>query len=331
MEKKALPIEVYKILYEQTCPEHPLTYIDIAKIVYEQTGFETNRKQVSSCVEVLEDLGADIVQIKNKGVYLASRPLETGEIKFLIDCICSFNYVDSSFSADFISKLCSIGGKPFAEKHKLAYKIKDLVRGDNKAIFYNVEIIDEAISENVKITFDYNKFYADKKLHKTSTHTLSPYYTFLANQSYYLMGASDKFNDVGFFKIDKITNIVKTNEQRKKITDFEGYRSGVDIEKLSNSYPYMYSDKPQMIEFICSESIIDDVISKFGKKIKIKKLENSEVKISLTASVMAMEYWFMQYCKYTRVVSPQILVDKIKENLDTMLKNYEVKKWNLAD
>ena len=87
MEKKALPIEVYKILYEQTCPEHPLTYIDIAKIVYEQTGFETNRKQVSSCVEVLEDFGADIVQIKNKGVYLASRPLETGEIKFLIDCI----------------------------------------------------------------------------------------------------------------------------------------------------------------------------------------------------------------------------------------------------
>ena len=324
MDKKSLPILVYKVLYEKSCPENPITYIDIAKIIDREYGLETNRKLVSNVVDTLEDLGAEIIQIPNKGVYLASRPLESGEIKFLIDCICSFTYVDSNFSAEIISKLCSLGGKPFADKHKIAYRIKDLLRGDNKDIFYNVEIIDEAISENVKISFDYNKFKSDKKLHKTNTHIVSPYYTFLANQSYYLMGASNRHEGVGFFRIDKITNITKTNETCKKLTEFEGFRNGLEIEKIAHSYPYMYSDKPQMIEFICDEFIIDDVISRFGKKIKIKKLENNQVKVSLTASVMAMEFWFMQYGKHTKVLSPISLVEKIKQNIKTMQNNYEV-------
>lgn len=331
MEKKALPILVYKILYEKSCPENPITYIDLAKIIEREYNLETNRKRVSDVIDTLEDVGAEIVQVKNKGVYLASRPLEMGEIKFLIDCICSFNYVDSNFSADFIAKLCGLGGKPFADKHKLAYKVKDQHRGDNKEIFYNVEIIDEAISENVKIKFDYNKFGADKKLHKTHTHTVSPYYTFLANQSYYLMCSSDRHGGVGFYKIDKITHINKTEEKIKPLKEFAGFRDGINIEKLAHSYPYMYSDKPQMIELICCEKVIDDIISKFGKKIKIKKLEEGKYLISLTASVMAMEYWIMQYCKYVTVISPQILVNRIKENIDIMLENYGVKKWNLAD
>ncbi len=328
MEKKALPILVYKVLHEKTCPESPLTYIDIAKIITNEYGLDTNRKQVSSCADVLEDLGADIVLVKNKGVYLASRPLETGEIKFLIDCICSFSYIDSIYSADLISKLCTLGGKPFADKHKLAYKVKDLSRGHNKEIFYNVEILDEAINAGKKVTFDYNKFKEDKSLHKTNSHTVSPFYTFLSHQNYYLMGASDRFDGIGFFRIDKITNLAQAEENSCKISEFEGYKSGIDIEKLSSSFPYMYSDNTQMIEIICVQDIIDDVINWFGKKIKIKKLTNGEYQVSLIASLRAMEYWLMQYGKNARVISPQILVDKMKENIEIMSKNYGVKNEN---
>ena len=328
MEKKALPILVYKILYEKTCPECPMTFIDIAKTVEQDYGYETNRKQVSACVDVLEDVGADIVTVKNKGVYLASRPLETGEIKFLIDCICSFSYIDSIYSADLISKLCSLGGKPFADKHKLAYKVKDLYRGDNKEIFFNVEILDEAISLGNKVTFTYNKFKEDKKLHPTNVHTVSPFYTFLSHQNYYLMGASDRFDGIGFFRIDKITNLSALEEQSQKITSFEGYRSGVDIEKLASAFPYMYSDSTQMIEIVCKQEIIDDLINWFGKKIKIKKSEDGEFLASVIASTKAMEFWLMQYGKYARVISPQSLVDKMKENIENMCNNYGVKNEN---
>ena len=324
MDKKALPILVYLILYEQSCPENPITHIRLAEIIENNYNLETNRKLVSRAIATLEELEVEIIQVKNKGVYLASRPLETGEIKFLIDCVCSINYMDSNFSADFISKLCKLGGKPFNEKHKLAYRVKDTLRGDNKELFINIELIDEAISEKIKITFDYNKYGADKKLHKTQTHTVSPFYSFLANQSYYLLCSSDKYEGIGFFRIDKIKNVQKTTEKALDVKSFEGFRDGIDIEKLAHSYPYMYSDKPQLIEIICNEKIIDDVISKFGKKIKIKKLENDKYQVSVTASAMAMEFWLMQYCKYATVISPKSLVEKIKENVKTMKNNYGV-------
>ena len=85
MDKKALPILVYLILYEQSCPENPITHIRLAEIIENHYNLETNRKLVSRAIATLEELDVDIISVKNKGVYLASRPLETGEIKFLID------------------------------------------------------------------------------------------------------------------------------------------------------------------------------------------------------------------------------------------------------
>ena len=132
MEKKGLIIAIYKVLYEQTCPNNPITYIDLAKILYNQMGIETTRKVVASCVEILEDCGVEIGRIYNKGVYLISRPLEVGEIKFLIDCVLSFNYISSNYSAELIQKLCTIGGKPFLDKYKVAHIVRNLPRGENK-------------------------------------------------------------------------------------------------------------------------------------------------------------------------------------------------------
>ena len=67
------------------------------------------------------------------------------------------------------------------------------------------------------------------------------------------------------------------------------------------------------------------VACKFGKKIRIKKLEDGTLKVSVMASVMAMEFWLMQYCKYVTVVNPISLVEKVKENIQTMINNYGVK------
>ena len=47
----------------------------------------------------------------------------------------------------------------------------------------------------------------DKKLHKSSEQTVSPYQMILHNQKYYLMARSERWGDITFHRLDRITNI----------------------------------------------------------------------------------------------------------------------------
>ena len=85
----------------------------------------------------------------------------------------------------------------------------------------------------------------------------------------------------------------------------------------------MYTDKPECVEFIAEEFIIDQIIDWFGKDISISKYGENKLKVSVKVSPMAMEHWAMQYAGFITVTSPQTLVDKIKNRLKEASEKYK--------
>ena len=85
----------------------------------------------------------------------------------------------------------------------------------------------------------------------------------------------------------------------------------------------MFTDKPQIVEMIINDSIIDQVIDWFGTGVRMRRQSDGKIKVTLKASINAMEYWAMQYMNFAEIVSPANLREKIKENIDTAQKKYE--------
>ena len=81
--------------------------------------------------------------------------------------------------------------------------------------------------------------------------------------------------------------------------------------------PYMYTDKPERIEFIADEYIVDQIVDWFGKDIRMSTLPDDEkkIKVELVASPNAMEHWALQYLNYVVVTKPESLRIKILEAL----------------
>ena len=50
------------------------------------------------------------------------------------------------------------------------------------------------------------KYGADKKMHRSAIHTVSPYQMILHNQRYYLMGYNEKWQHIQYYRMDRITN-----------------------------------------------------------------------------------------------------------------------------
>ena len=115
-----------------------------------------------------------------------------------------------------------------------------------------------------------------------------------------------------------------TEKKLTPITTVEGYENGINYKDLSTALPYMYTDKPEQVEFIAESYIIDQIIDWFGKDIRISKYDDNDkqIKVSVRVSLMAMEHWAMQYINHVKIVAPQILVDKIKSNLYDATEKY---------
>ena len=312
--KKLALIRILQIFEKYSDYDHPLTQEDIARHLEQEYGIAIERKAISRNISLLKEAGIDI-ESRRAGSYLDGRRFEDSELRMLIDGVLCSKYITAKHSADLIDRLCGLSNQYFRSHVKNIYSVNEWCKTENQALFYNIEIIDDAIEQGKQITFDYNKYGLDKKLHKSAFHTASPYQLLLHNQRYYLMARNEYWKDVVFYRLDRITNIRLTDQPLTPLQTVKGYEAGVDYKELATGLPYMFNDKPQPVEMIAEGYIIDQVIDWFGTDIRLQQLDDGRVRVSLKASLQAMEHWAMQYINHVEVIAPVELRERIRENL----------------
>lgn len=321
--KKLALLRIWQILLKHSDYDHPLTQEEIIKYLENDYGIEMERKAVGKNIADLRDAGIDIGS-RRAGSYIDSREFEDSELKLLIDGVLQSKHITAHHSKDLIEKLCGLSNKYFRSHVKNVYSVNDWSKTENQAIFYNIDVVDEAIATGKQVQYDYNKYGVDAKLHKSSFQRVSPYQLILHNQRYYLMGYSDYWGNMTFHRLDRISNMRLYDKAATPITSVKGYENGIDFKQIASTMPYMYTDAPERIEFIADEYIVDQIVDWFGKDIRMSKLpdDDKKVKVELVASPNAMEHWAMQYLNYVEVTKPASLRERIKTNLAEAIKKY---------
>ena len=321
--KKLALLRIWQILLKHSDYDHPMTHEDIIKHLESDYGIEMERKAVGKNIADLRDAGIDIGS-RRAGSYIDSREFEDSELKLLIDGVLQSKHITARHSKDLIEKLCGLSNKYFRSHVKNVYSVNDWSKTENQALFYNIDVIDEAIATGKQVQYDYNKYGVDAKLHKSSFQRVSPYQLILHNQRYYLMGYSDYWGNMTFHRLDRISNMRIYDKPATLITNVKGYENGIDFKQIASTMPYMYTDKPEHIEFIADEWIVDQIVDWFGKDIRMSLISENEkkVKVELVASPNAMEHWALQYINYVEVTKPESLRAKILDSLRSGINKY---------
>ena len=318
-------LRILEILQENTDCDHMLTHSEIAEKLLSEYGIEIERKAVGRNISLLLEADYDIVTTK-RGVYLNERKYEPSEIRLLIDGVLSSRHVSLRHSRDLIEKLANEENKYFRKNIKHIYSVNDFNKSDNTEVFYSIDIVHEAIEKGKMVEYNYNKYDADKKLHKTSFQRISPFQLILHNQRYYLMGYSSYWGHMTYHRLDRITNMIVSPRTSVSISEVEGFEDGINYKNLTTAMPYMFSDTPETIEMLAVDWILDQVIDWFGKDIKIDKTETETLyKITLKSSPTAMLFWAMQYTDECEVIKPTALRERIKETINKAKEKYDEK------
>ena len=322
--KKLALLRIWQILLRHSDYDHPLTQEEIIKCLDSEYGIQMERKAVGKNIADLRDAGIKIGS-RRAGSYIEQREFEDSELKLLIDSVLQSKHITAKDSKILIEKLCNQSNKYFRSHVKNIYSVNEWSKTENKALFYNIDVVNDAIENKKQVQYDYNKYAIDGKLHRSSFQRVSPYQLILHNQRYYLMGYSDYWGNMTFHRLDRISNMRVYDKPATPITRVKGYENGVDYKQISSTMPYMYTDKPERIEFIADEYIIDQIVDWFGSDIQMSFVEDSDdkVRVHLMASPNAMEHWALQYLNHVEVIKPDSLRERIKADLENAMEKYQ--------
>lgn len=311
--KKLYIIYILEILKKYSDYDHKLKQQDIIMYMKKDYGVLCERKTISRNLGDLMDAGYEI-EHDSDGYYLAEREFEDSELRLLIDSVLACRYIPKSQSSALINKLINQSSVHFKKSVKHVYSLDNMERADNNELFWNLECISEAIDNNKKIEFFYNKYGTDKKLHKTTDkkHLVNPYYIAIANGRYYLVGNNDKYSDVTHYRLERISNVTITDNIRKPKEELKDFKDGQGLSKHMMEHVYMFSGESARVVLKVRPDGINDVIDWLGRDIGIS-IKDDFLIVDTTANKQAMKYWAVQFGEKVEVLQPEDLREDVKK------------------
>ncbi len=320
--KKLSILYTLQVLRDYSDENHLLSQNDIVIKINNIYGMTCERKSIATNIDSLIDFGYDIVKT-NAGSYLASREFEPSEIRFLVDAVFSSKSINSKQSRELAKKLSEFLSVYQRKQYKYVYKADELNRTDSKELFYNVDIINEAIENNRQIEFDYIRNGYKNNNTKKHPYKVNPYCLINNQGKYFLVCNYDYFDEIGNYKLERIHNIKILDTPIKPVTQVKGFENGLDIAKYVNENIYMFATKTiNATVKIHREEAANYVEEWFGKNASLYEKENS-IFADITANETSLIYWCLQYGEDIELLSPKDTRDKIKEIVKQINKRYE--------
>jgi len=312
---KANVLCILSILEEYSDENNILTQKDIISKMQSIYDRKIDRRTIYSALDTLQEFGYEISRYEeNKiGYFLAERKFTQAELKLLIDAIFSCQYISPKQTEELLTKLRSF--LSINERKNFSYT--NIVVSDKKSpnseVFLNIEILDEAISKNKKVSFTYMDYDYDKKLkpRRTELYIANPYMMVCDSSNYYLVAITNRHADIGYYRIDMMKNI----KILKDNIDVSKKDARLDTVK---KVVYAFSGEPEQIHLHCDKIALRYVIERFGKDVIIQKNKDDSFEALFKAAPAGLVYWALQNLSSVEVVAPKSLrkqvMDAIKNN-----------------
>lgn len=313
-----------KILQEKTDENHGLT---IAEIIAELARYDVQaeRKSLYDDFEMLREFGLDIEmkREKNTQYYIASRDFELPELKLLVDSVQSSKFITARKSASLIRKLENLVSVHEAHQLQRQVHVSNRIKTMNESIYYTVDYIHDAISNNKQITFQYFDWTPDKTKtlrHGGKNYVVSPFALMWDDENYYLVAYSSEEGDVRHYRVDKMTKIKVLEERREGADKFKNFDMGIYSKKTFG----MYRGEEETVTIRCENNLAGVMIDRFGEDVIMHKVDDEHFDIIVKVFVSPLFLtWFMNFGKQVKIISPESVVDRFVASAKDALSQYE--------
>ena len=308
---------LYKMFYELTDEDHQVTYAFILQYL-KDNGVPANDHTVHEDIKLLVELGYDIVCVVGRPnrYFMGDRELESAEVKLLIDAVSSSRFITEKKSKVLAKKLGNLASQYQRKELKRNIHATHRAKTDNEEIYYTVDTVNTAINTRKKIAFQYTEYMpVEGKVLRNNgeVYELSPYALFWNEDYYYVVGWSDKHNNVSVFRADRLYKPEILNVKAVKRPE------GFDLDAYSNRIFEMYDGDPVKVKLECKNEFMKYIVDRFGTKLETEISKEGFFIVTIDVSLSPTFYsWIFQFAGGIKILSPKKAVNEIK-NMASMI------------
>ncbi|MBE7021224.1 MAG: WYL domain-containing protein [Ruminococcaceae bacterium] len=332
--KKMVTINILNILKRFSDAEHPMTQQEIKEKLKTEYNMEVDRKTVKRNLMNLLDLdcGIEYEEISRNDDegnetsictnWYIQPEFDDSELRLLIDSLLFSKNIPYKQCKNLIEKLIGLSNEYFNKKVNHICNLPDN-QPQNKELFFIIDTLEEAISDNKKVSFVYNNYGIDKKLHprRKEPYIVNPYQMVATGGRYYLICNYDKYNSLANYRIDRMTDIKILEDIRKPIEELD--EGGLNLPKHMAEHLYMFAGESIHAKFRAHTYLIDQIIDWYGQDVKISPLTNDECMVEVKVNQEAFFYWALQYGPHIEVMEPAAMRARVKKAVEDMCAKYK--------
>ena len=299
---------IKQLLEQQSDEDHPLTAQQILDYLAARD-ISAERKVVYSDIACLQEFGMDIIHKpgRNGGYYLASRDFELPELKLLVDAVQSSRFLTSKKSMQLIEKLSQLASIYEAGTLKRQVVVSGRVKTMNESIFYNVDMLHDAIAQNSKITFRYTEWGLDSQRHeRPGLYEASPYALIWDDENYYLVAHSQR-HGITHYRVDKMAKIFITGEKRY----IDPAAKKLSKASYGKNVFGMFGGETTTVRMRFHNSLVGVVIDRFGQETMLIPDGPEHFIFTMDIAVSPLFLgWMAGFGDRAKILSPQDVIDK---------------------
>ncbi len=313
-----------QIMMKKTDEEHYMTMPEIMSALgeYEITA---DRKSIYNDLRDLEMFGIEVEGEKAGSgfhYHVVNRPFELPELKLLVDAIQSSKFITEKKSNSLIRKLETMVSEYDAQKLQRQVYVSGRIKAMNESIYYTVDAIHNAISENRKIKFQYFQWNVKKEpelRHGGAWYHISPWGLSWDDENYYLVGFDSEAARIKHFRVDKMLRIELSDE----IREGREYFTKLDMADYARKSFGMFGGEEQTVKLLVDNSLAGVIIDRFGKDVMMIPADAEHFTVNVDVHVSRPFLgWVFSLGENVKVIGPNEVVDRMKEEIQRLIRQY---------
>ncbi len=312
-----------KFLLQNSDENHPVT---TAQIIEElsKNDISAERKSIYDDIDALRLFGFDIVQIrgKNGGYYIGERDFELPELKLLVDSVQSSKFITQDKTYKLIKKIESLASVYDGQLLQRQVFVSNRVKSMNESIYYTVDSISDAITQNRKIKFRYFEYTITKERrfrHNGNFYFASPFALIWDDENYYMLAWDSESSKMKHFRVDKMHAVSMLDDSREGNEEFKK----VDMSSYTKSVFGMFGGNEQKVKLRFSNHLVGAVLDRFGRDIIVVKDGDEHFTVSVNVVVSQQFFaWMFGFGTDAEILSPLETREQMKEQIIELTQKY---------
>ncbi|MBQ0084506.1 MAG: WYL domain-containing transcriptional regulator [Clostridiales bacterium] len=320
-------LRLVEILNLYTDEDHTLTADELCSKLADYD-ISAERKAIYGDIEALNSMGYDILNSRSgkRGYFMASRKFEMPEIYLLCDAVRSADFITPKKTRELCSKLDDMISVYQKKERDKGIYIDGVRKCKNEEIYYNIDVINQAIISGKKITFKYCNHILEegkKIVIREKAMKISPYAMLWENDHYYLVGNNEKYDNLIHLRLDRMKKVEKTDENYRHFRQVSRYTDAFDIVDYTAKAFNMFGGELRRIELKCKKEKLEQIIDRFSDNIMIYGVTEETFNFSTEAMLSdGLIGWILQFGGDVEAINPPELVEEIKIKLKSLTELY---------